>query len=64
MFQSPEWLWLEILVIVAILVFFTVLIISYVYKKIHHIPTGDCACCQINKKKLLKQYHKKYGKNS
>ena len=55
-----EWLWLEILVIVALVAFFTALIATYIYKKIHHIPTGDCAYCHQNKKKILKQYHKMY----
>lgn len=31
---------------------------SYVYKKKHNLPTGDCACCHINTKRLLKQYRK------
>lgn len=30
----------------------------YVYKRMHGLPTGDCAACHINTKKLLKQYHK------
>ena len=57
-----EWLWLEILVIVAIVVFFAALIASYVYKKIHHIPTGECAYCHSKSKKMLKEYHKMYNK--
>ena len=31
---------------------------SYVYKRKHNLPTGDCACCHINTKKILKQYRK------
>lgn len=31
---------------------------SYVYKRKHNLPTGDCACCHINTKRLLKQYRK------
>ncbi len=57
-----EWLWLEILVIVGLVVFFTSLLASYIYKKIHHIPTGDCAYCHAKSKKMLKQYRKMYGK--
>lgn len=57
-----EWLWLEILVIVATILFFSFLIGTYIYKKIHHIPTGDCAYCHTKSKKMLKQYHKMYGK--
>ena len=31
---------------------------SYVYKRKHNLPTGDCAACHINVKKILKEYHK------
>lgn len=31
----------------------------YVYKRMHGLPTGDCACCHINTQKLLKKYRKK-----
>ena len=63
MFQNPDWIWLEVLVLVAIIAFLTAIIGTYIYKRIHHMPTGDCACCHANTKKLLKQYRKKYGKN-
>ena len=33
----------------------------YIYRKVHHLPTGDCACCHTSKEKMLKKYHKKYG---
>ena len=52
--------WLEILVALALLLFFGGLIWSYIYKKKHHIPTGDCACCKS--KKMIKEYHKMYPK--
>ena len=64
MFQSPEWLWLEILVIVVIIGFFAALIGVYDYKKAHGIPTGDCAACHAKSKKMLKEYHKMYSKKS
>lgn len=34
---------------------------SYVYKRSHNLPTGDCAYCHANKDKILKEYRKKYG---
>lgn len=58
MFQNPEWIWLEILVIAAVVIFLGVIIGIYIYKKVHHLPTGDCACCHKSSKKLVKQYHK------
>ncbi len=64
MFQSPEWIWVEILVIVMVISFFAAIIGVYVYKKIHHIPTGDCAACASKSKKMLKEYHKMYGKKA
>ena len=30
----------------------------YVYRRAHGLSTGDCECCHINTKKLLKQYRK------
>ena len=63
MFQSSEWLWLEILVIALAIVFVATIISIYIYKKVHHMPTGDCACCHANTKKLLKQYRKSINKN-
>ena len=55
-------LWLEILVIVLVITFFLTLIGVYIYKKINHIPTGECSSCYAKKNKLLKEYHKKYSK--
>ena len=62
MFTNPSWYWLEILVIVLVIGFFVALISVYTYKKIHHIPTGECASCHSRSKKMLKEYHKMYGK--
>ena len=63
MFQSPEWIWLEVLVIVVVLSFFAAIIGAYIYKKVHHLPTGDCACCHNKVKKLLKEYRKAKAKS-
>ena len=30
----------------------------YIYRRAHNLPTGDCECCHINTKKILKKYHK------
>ena len=53
--------WLEIIVAIVLLAFFGFLIGRYIYKKVHHIPTGECAEC--HKKSLLKEYRKMYPKN-
>ena len=58
MFTDPSTLWIEILVIIASIAFVATILGIYIYKKKHHIPTGDCACCHKNKKQLLKKYHK------
>lgn len=63
MFQNPDWIWLEILVLVAIVLFLIAVIGRYIYKRVHHMPTGDCECCHANTKRMLKQYRKKYGKH-
>ena len=31
----------------------------FIYRVKHRLPTGDCECCQINTKKILKAYRKK-----
>ena len=63
MFQNPNWIWLEVLVLVLAALFVAAILGTYIYKRVHHMPTGDCASCHTNTKKLLKQYRKKYGKH-
>ncbi len=58
MFTNPQTLWIEILVVIHIVGFLGFLIGRYIYKKKHHLPTGDCACCHKSKEQLLKEYHK------
>ena len=58
MFENPSTIWIEILVLVAVVGFIAVMIGIYVYKKAHHLPTGECACCHKSAKKMLKEYHK------
>lgn len=64
MFENPNTLWLEILVLVLVAVFLLGMLGIYVYKKSKGLPTGDCACCSHSKSKLVKQYHKYYSKNN
>jgi len=55
-------LFLEILVILVCIVIVGGVFGTWLYKKIKHKPTGDCASCALldNKKKLLKAYRKKF----
>lgn len=62
MFNNPDTLCIEILVIAVTVIFLGVIIGIYIYKKVHHLPTGECECCHTSKNKLVKQYHKKYQK--
>lgn len=62
MFNNPDTLWIEILTIVLTLAFLAMVIGVYIYKRVHHLPTGDCACCHKSKKQLLKDYYKQYPK--
>ena len=62
MFNNPDTLWIEILTIVLTLAFLAMVIGIYIYKRVHHLPTGDCACCHKSKKQLLKDYYKQYPK--
>lgn len=52
--------WLEILVAAILIAFFGALIGNYIYKKKHHLPTGECSCCKSSK--LIKEYRKAYPK--
>ena len=56
MFENPNTIWIEILVLVAIISFIAAIIGTYIYKKKHHLPVGECACCHKSTKKLLKEY--------
>ena len=58
MFTNPATIWVEVLAIFVAVSIVGLIIESYVYKKIHHIPTGDCAYCHKSKEQLLKEYHK------
>ena len=53
--------WLEIIVVILVLAFFGALIGNYIYKKKHHIPTGECSSCKSSR--FLKEYRKAYPKN-
>lgn len=62
MFQNPDTLLLEIIVLIVVILFLGALLGIYIYKKRHNIPTGDCASCANKKNALLKAYRKKYKK--
>ncbi len=62
MFNNPNTLWIEILVIAVVVAFLAFVIGRYIYKKVHHLPTGECECCHSSNKNLVKEYHKKYQK--
>ena len=62
MFTNPNTLWIEILVVVATLIFLSAVIVVYIYKRVHHLPTGDCAYCHKSKKQLLKEFYKEFPK--
>lgn len=54
---------IEIIVIILTVAFLVSLIGRYIYKKYHHLPTGECSCCShTDKSKLVKQFRKKYPK--
>lgn len=49
---------LAIIVITLSVLFIGFLLGRYIYKRVHHLPTGDCACCHKSTKKLIKEYRK------
>lgn len=44
--------------IAFLLIFSGCLIGSYIYKKIHHLPTGECGSCKTNMIKAMKRAKK------
>ena len=58
MFTNPNTIWIEILVLAAVVIFIAAMIGIYAYTKAHHLPLGECACCHKSTKKMLKEYHK------
>lgn len=52
----------EIIVIFLLIVFLSIYLGIYIYKKIKHLPRGECASCKTKKSRLLKEYRKKYKK--
>ena len=57
MFQNSNTILIEILAIIGIIAFLGTILGIYIYKKVHHLPTGECACCHKSTKKMLKEYH-------
>lgn len=53
---------IDIIVIISAIIFVGVIIGIFVYRKIKHIPTGECACCKNKGSNLMKMYRKKYKK--
>ena len=62
MFENPNTIWIEILVLVVVASFIATIIGIYIYKNTHHLPVGECACCHKNTKKMLEEYHKCYSR--
>ena len=62
MFNNPQTLWIEILAVTLVVTFLGVILGRYIYKKVHHLPTGECECCHKSKKQLLEEYHKEFDK--
>lgn len=54
---------IEIIVIVSSIVIVGTVFFSWLYRKIKGLPTGDCAMCSGNAKRLIKKY-KKYCKQN
>ena len=63
MFQNSATIWIEILVLITAIAFVGTLIGIYIYKRVHHLPTGECAMCHKGTKKLLKEYRCYCAKN-
>ena len=49
---------IEIIVIAAAILIVSSVIGVYVYKKMNHIPTGECSCCSKNNKNMFNKLKK------
>ena len=54
---------IEIIVIAITILIVGFVIGNYIYRKIKHLPTGECAYCKKKGNNLVKQYRKVYPKN-
>ena len=61
MFQNTSTIWIEIIALFLIGIFLITIFGLYVYKKVHHLPIGECSCCHMSSKQLVKKYHKAYA---
>ncbi|MCI5745693.1 MAG: hypothetical protein MR270_05360 [Erysipelotrichaceae bacterium] len=56
---------IEIIVIISCVLIVGGVFFNYVYRKIKHKPTGECAYCKSHSNgiKLVEDYHNKYHKS-
>lgn len=54
---------IEIIVIIVVALIFIAVIGTYIYKKVHHLPTGECADCSKRMKRAVKQMQHDFKKN-
>ncbi len=47
---------IEIIVIILCVLIVGGVLGSYIYKKIKHLPTGDCANCKANMQRAMKKF--------
>lgn len=55
---------IEIIVIICIVLIFVAVIGTYIYKRIHHMPTGECACCKKRMLRAVKSCQKNMSKTN
>lgn len=51
---------LEIIIIVASVIFVLAVFLNAIYRKIKHKPSGECCSCAKKGERLIKDYHRKY----
>lgn len=49
---------IEIIVIICVVLIFVAVIGRYIYKRVHHMPTGECACCKNRMQHAIKECQK------
>ena len=50
--------WYEIMIIIISIIFVLFIVGQYIYKRIKHYPTGECAQCHTSIRTFVKKYKK------
>ena len=55
---------IDIIILVSVIAIIAIITGIYIYKKVHHMPTGECSCCSTKNgmKRMIKKAKKELAK--